>query len=79
MCVLSRFSCVQLFVAPWTIAQQASLSMDSPDKNTGVGCYALLQGIFLTQELNLSLLTSPALAGRFFTAEPPGKPKSTYA
>ena len=43
--VLSRFSCVQLFVAPWTIARQASLSMDSPDKNTGVGCYALLQGI----------------------------------
>ena len=29
---------------------------DSPGKNTGVGCHALLQGIFLTQELNLSLL-----------------------
>ena len=28
----------------------------SPGKNTGVVCYALLQGIFLTQELNLSLL-----------------------
>ena len=26
---------------------------DSPGKNTGVGCPALLQGIFLTQELNL--------------------------
>ena len=25
---------------------------DSPGKNTGVGCYALLQGIFLTQKLN---------------------------
>ena len=25
-------------------------------KNTGVGCYALLQRIFLTQGLNLSLL-----------------------
>ena len=44
---------------------------DSPGKNTGVGCHFLLQGIFLTQELNLCLL---ALVGRFFTTELPGKP-----
>ena len=29
---------------------------DSPGKNTGVGCHALLQGIFLTQGSNLYLL-----------------------
>ena len=29
---------------------------DSPGKNNGVGCYALLQGIFPTQELNPGLL-----------------------
>ena len=29
---------------------------DSPDKNTGVGCHSLLQGIFPTQGLNLGLL-----------------------
>ena len=29
---------------------------DSPGKNTGVGCHALLQGIFPIQELNLWLL-----------------------
>ena len=29
---------------------------DSPGKNTGVGCHALLQGIFPTQGLNLGLL-----------------------
>ena len=29
---------------------------DSPGKNTGVGCHALLQGIFPTQRLNLHLL-----------------------
>ena len=29
---------------------------DSPGKNTGVGCHALLQGIFLTEGLNLCLL-----------------------
>ena len=31
-------------------------SCNSAGKNTGVGCHALLQGIFLTQALNLSLL-----------------------
>ena len=39
---------------------------DSPGKSTGVDCYALLQGIFLTQGSNLSLM-SPALADGFFT------------
>ena len=29
-----------------------SVHEDSPGKNTGVGCHALLQGIFPTQELN---------------------------
>ena len=38
---------------------------DSPGKNPGVGCHALLQGLFLTQGSNPFL--PPALAGRFFT------------
>ena len=57
---------LQLFATLWTTAHQAPLSMDSSGKNTGVGCHALLQGIFPTQGLNLCLL-SPALAGGFFT------------
>ena len=48
--------CVQLFVTPWTVACQAPLSMNSPGKDTGVGCHFLLQGIFLTQASNLRLL-----------------------
>ena len=40
----------------------------SPGKNTGVGSHFLLQGVFLTQGLDLCLLMSPALAGGFFTA-----------
>ena len=32
------------FVAPWTVAHQAPLSMVFPGKNTGVGCYVLLEG-----------------------------------
>jgi len=38
------------------LAHQAPLSMNSPGKNTGVGCHFLLQGIFLTQVLNPGLL-----------------------
>ena len=34
----------------------SSVHLDSPGKNTGVGCHALLQGIFLIQGLNLGLL-----------------------
>ena len=41
---------------PWTVAHQGSPSMDFLDKNTGVGCHFLLQGIFLTQGLKLYLL-----------------------
>ena len=37
---------------------------DSPGKNTGVGCYVLLQGIFPTQGSNSA---SPELANGFFT------------
>ena len=51
----------------------SSVHGDSPGKNTGVGCHALLQGIFLTEESNLRLM-SPALTGRFFTIVPPGYP-----
>ena len=50
-CVLS---CEWLFVTPWTVACQASLS-DFASKITGAGCHFLLQGIFPTQEWNLNL------------------------
>ena len=43
-----------------------------PGKNTELSCHFLLQGIFLTQGLNLSILC--LLHCRFFTTEPPGKP-----
>ena len=40
---------------------------DSPGKNTGVGCHALLQGAFQIQGLNPCILTTPTLAGGSFT------------
>ena len=46
-------SCARLFATPWTVAHQAPSHLwDSPGKYTGVGCHALLQGIFLTQGWN---------------------------
>ena len=39
--------------------------------NTEVGCHFLLQGIFLTQGLKLSVSYN---AGGFCAAKPPGKP-----
>ena len=37
--LLSRFSRVRLCATPWTAAHQAPPSLDSPGKNTGVGCH----------------------------------------
>ena len=42
---------------------------NSPGQNTGGGSLSCLQGIFPTQ--------GSRIAGEFFTAEPPGKPKNT--
>ena len=50
--VLHSFSHVRLFVTPWTIAYRLLCPWDSAGKNTGVGCHALLQGIFPTQGSN---------------------------
>ena len=47
---------VRLFATPWISAHQAPPPQwDVPGKNTGAGCYFLLQGTFPTQELNLGL------------------------
>ena len=53
-CVLSPFTRVWLFVTLWT--SRLLCPWNSPGKNTGVGCYAFLQGIFPTQWLNPTLL-----------------------
>ena len=47
--MLSR---VRLFVTPCSLPVYSLYPCDSPGKNTGVGCHALLQGIFPTQVLN---------------------------
>ena len=57
LCLLSRFSHVELCLTPWTVAPPgSSILRDSPGKNHGVGCHSLLQGVFPTQGSNLGLL-----------------------
>ena len=63
-------SCVWLFATPWTIVHQVPLSKGIIPANTGMSCYFLLPGIFLTQGSNPSL-AAPALTGKFFTTESP--------
>ena len=70
VCVLS---CVQVFATLWTGTHQAPLSMGFSSKNTGVCCHFLLQ-IFPTRVIKSMAPAAPALAGIFFTPEPPGKP-----
>ena len=52
---------------------QASLSLGFSRQDTGVGCHALLQGIFLTQGSNPLLLSLHWQVGSLPRA-PPGKP-----
>ena len=54
---------------------QANQAWDSLGKNTGVGCHAFLQGNLPDPGVEPPF---PALAGRFFTTEPPAKPTSFY-
>ena len=59
-CLVTRLCLTLLAPSPWTVALQIPLPWNSPGKNIGVGCHCLLQGIFLTQGLNLSILYGQA-------------------
>ena len=66
--VVSR---VRLFVAQWTEAHQAPLSMGFPRREYWSGLPFPSQGDLPDPEIKPK---SPALAGRFFPTDPPGKP-----
>ena len=63
------------FANPWTIVCQSSLSMGFPRQK-------MLEWVAISFSKGSSNLgiepASPALAGRYFTLEPPGKPKNVY-
>ena len=57
------------------MACQVPLPWNFPGKHTGMDYHFLLQGIFQPRDHELM---SPALAGGFFTSEPPGKPTTEH-
>ena len=71
--MLNCFSRVRLFAALWTVACPTPLSMDSPGKNTRVGCHAFLQGNLPDHGWNLCLCLLHWQAGSL-PLMPPEKP-----
>ena len=74
VCVLSHFSCVWLFVALWTAAHQAPLSVGFSRKTR------ILEWVAMPSSRGSSwprdwthVFFSSCITDRFFTAEPPGK------
>ena len=67
MCVLSWFSRVQLFMTLWTIVYQAPLSMGFSRQECWSGLPYPSPGDLSDPGIEPVSLTSPALAGRFFT------------
>ena len=55
---MSLLSLLQLFVTTWTIVHQCPRPWGFSRQDTGAGCHALLEGIFLTQGSNPGLLDS---------------------
>ena len=70
VCMLSRFSRVQLFVTPWTVAHQAPLSMGFSRQESWSGLPCLPQGDLPNPGIETR---SPELQADSLPSEPPGK------
>ena len=73
--MLSLFSHLQLFAAPWTVACQASLSMGFSGQEYWRGLLLPPLGDLPNPGIEPTSLMSPALAGRFFAT---GATKNIY-
>ena len=74
-CMLSRFSCVRLFATLWTVAHQASLSMEFSRQEYWSGLPCSPPGDLPDTGIEPSLLRLPVLANGFFKPlVPPQKP-----
>ena len=73
--LLSR---VGLFVTPWTVAHQASLSMEFSRQEYYSGLPFPSPGDLPDPGKEPEFLEPPALAGVFITTAPPGKPKLSW-
>ena len=64
----------QLFVTTWTVAHQVPLSMEFPRQEYWIGLSFPTPGDLPDPGTEPTPLVPPALAVRFFTTAPPGKP-----
>ena len=71
--MLLLLDCVRVFATPWTIAHQASLSMEFSRQEDWDGLPFPIPGDLLAPGIELVSLASPELAGIFFTTTPPRK------
>ena len=76
--MLSHFSHVQPFVTPWTVAQQAPLSMGFSRQEYWNGLPCPPAETLPNPGIKPASPTSPALASRFWE-KPPGKPQAKQA
>ena len=61
-------------MTPLTVARQATLSMEFSKQEYWIGLPFPTLGDLLDPGIKAKSPVSPALAGEFFTTEPPGKP-----
>ena len=69
--------CVQLFANPWTVAHQPPLFMEFSRQEYWSGLPFPPPGDLPNPGIKPISPASPAVAGGFFTTEPPGKPVMT--
>ena len=74
VCCTQSLCCFQLFVTPWTVAHQASLSTEFPRQEYWSGFLFPSPGDPPDPGIKPVF---PALAGGFFIIEPPEKPMIT--
>ena len=74
--VVQLLNLVRLFAALWTVAHQAPRSMGFPRQEYWSGLPFPIPGDLPNPGIKPESPASSALAGRFFTTEPPGKPFS---
>ena len=69
VCMLSHFSCVRLFVTPWTVAHQAPLSMGFSRQEKWSDLPFPAPGDLSNLRIELASFMSPALAGSFLSPQ----------
>ena len=69
-------SCVQLFATPWTVAHQTPRSIEFSRQEYWRRLSFLSPEDLPDPRIEPLSLASPALAGRYFIAVPPGKPNN---